>query len=282
MIIFSKMNGSIPLFVIMILVFGFILQPSVFGSNDKEVDKEFKIPPGLSEIAPGVFSLGKSKDVDGKEVEGIMFVHNKKEFVKPQESRGKPPTQTCYTFLTKGGVKWTSAEPWEVNPTNTRGLSTSFIFTNIGSNIAKWEDASNGSVGDTVSTNIMADGISTNNPLTADSSLPDGFNEIYFANISSSGTIAVTTTWYNTSSGQIVEWDQVYDDADFDWSASSFGVVGKMDFENISTHEIGHAVGMGHPSDSCTSETMYRYASYGEIIKRDLNTGDIAGINALY
>ena len=102
-------------------------------------------------------------------------------------------------------------------------------------------------------------------------------------NIASTGVIAVTTTWYNTFSGQIVEWDQVYDDVDFDWSDSSVnGVTGKMDFENISTHEIGHAVGMGHPSDSCSNETMYRYASYGEIIKRDLNTGDIAGINKLY
>ena len=277
------MNSSIPLFVISILVFGFVLQPSVFGSNDKKEDKEFKIPPGLSEIAPGVFSLGKSKDVDGKEVEGIMFVHNKKEFVKPQEARGKPSTQTCYAFLTKGGVKWTGAEPWVVNPINIRGLSNSFIFTNIGLNIAKWEDGSNGVVGDNISANIMADGSSTSASLTADSSSPDGVNEIYFANISNSGTIAVTITWYNTFSGQIIEWDQVYDDVDFDWSDSSVsGVASKMDFENISTHEIGHAVGMGHPSDSCSDETMYRYASFGEIKKRDLNTGDINGINALY
>ena len=169
------------------------------------------------------------------------------------------------------------------NPTNLAGLNSGFILSNIGSNIAKWEDASNGIIGDTISTEIMGGGSTTTATLVADSSAPDGQNEIYFADIGSNGVIAVTTTWYNTFSGQIVEWDQVYDDVDFDWSDSTVsGVAGKMDFENISTHEIGHAVGMGHPSDSCTNETMYRYASYGEIIKRDLNTGDIAGINVLY
>ena len=277
------MNRSIPLFVITILILGFVISPGVFASNEKKEDKEFKIPPGLSEIAPGVLSLGKAKDVNGNDVDGIMFVHYKKEFAKPQGS-GKPSSQTtCYSFLTKGGVKWTGAEPWVVNTSNSRGLGSDFVFNNIGLNIAKWEDASNGVIGDNISTDIMGSGSSTSDTLTADSSSPDGKNEIYFANIASTGVIAVTTTWYNTFSGQIVEWDQVYDDVDFDWSDSSVnGVTGKMDFENISTHEIGHAVGMGHPSDSCSNETMYRYASYGEIIKRDLNTGDIAGINKLY
>jgi len=276
------MNRTVPLVVITILVFGFVMQPSVFGSNEKKEDKEFKIPPGLSEIAPGVFSLGKSKDVNGNEVEGIMFIHNKKEFAKPSGA-GKPSGQTCYAFLTKGGVKWTAPEPWVVNPTNSGGLDPDFILSNIAFNIAKWEDASNGLIGDNISSNIMADGSSTSSILVADSSSPDNQNEIYFANISSSGTIAVTTTWYNTFTKQIVEMDQVFDDLDYDWSDSSVdGVAGKMDFENISNHELGHGIGMGHPSDSCSNETMYRYASYGETKKRDLNTGDIAGINALY
>jgi hypothetical protein len=272
------MNITVPLFVMTILVFGFIMQPNVFGSNEKKEEREFKIPPGLSEISPGVFSLGKSKDVNGNEVEGIMFIHSKKEFLKPSGG-GKPTGQTCYAFLTKGGVKWTSPEPWIVNPTNSRGLNSDFILSNIESNIAKWEDASDGVLGNG-GVEIMGPGSSTNLALSADSSSTDGKNEIYFANISTTATIAVTTTWYNTFTKQIVEMDQVFDDTDFYWSAS--GEAGKMDFENISTHELGHGVGMGHPSDSCTQETMYRYASNGETIKRSLNSGDIAGINALY
>lgn len=81
------------------------------------------------------------------------------------------------------------------------------------------------------------------------------------------------------SQRQIVEWDMMFDDVDFDWGN---GLPTTMDFQNIATHEDGHAAGMGHPSDSCTEETMYRFAAEGEIKKRDLNTGDITGIKALY
>lgn len=42
------------------------------------------------------------------------------------------------------------------------------------------------------------------------------------------------------------------------------------------------AEGVGHPEDSCTEETMYRFAVLGETKKSELNDGDIAGINELY
>jgi predicted Zn-dependent protease len=55
-----------------------------------------------------------------------------------------------------------------------------------------------------------------------------------------------------------------------------------MDFLSIAAHEVGHAAGMDHPENSCTEETMYAYAAYGETKKRDLNDGDVAGIRNLY
>jgi hypothetical protein len=117
-----------------------------------------------------------------------------------------------------------------------------------------------------------------------DSVAPDGKNEVMFGNVSGNGAIAVTTVWGvfggPTWGRFLSEWDQMYDNVDFQWSTS--GESGKMDFENISNHEIGHAFGMGHPSDTCTEETMYRYASEGETKKRDLNTGDVQGIFNLY
>ncbi|MEK0324046.1 MAG: matrixin family metalloprotease [Nitrosopumilus sp.] len=51
---------------------------------------------------------------------------------------------------------------------------------------------------------------------------------------------------------------------------------------NIAAHKIGHVTGMGHPTDDCTEETMYRFAGAGETKKRDLNTRDITGIQRLY
>ena len=197
---------------------------------------------------------------------------------KPQHvPKGKKEDggRKCFAFLAKG-AKWKSVEPWIVNPANREGLSDTFIRDNLAFNIDKWEDAS--------STNILGDGTITTAPLVADTSSPDGKNEVYFADIDSPGAIAVTIVWgiFSGPPGQrkLIEWDQVYDDIDFDWSDS--GASGKMDFENIVTHEIGHSIGMGHPDDTCTEETMYRFADFGETKKRDLNAGDIAGISELY
>ncbi len=55
-----------------------------------------------------------------------------------------------------------------------------------------------------------------------------------------------------------------------------------MDYQNIATHEFGHAVGLGHPEDTCTEETMYAFAAFNETKKRTLEAGDIAGVNDLY
>jgi len=118
----------------------------------------------------------------------------------------------------------------------------------------------------------------------ADTVSPDGKNEVLFADVSSSGAIAVTIVWGIFGgppfARKLVEWDMVFDDVDFGWSTD--GSAGVMDFHNIAAHEIGHAAGLGHPGDSCTEETMYSFANFGETKKRDLNAGDIAGIKALY
>ena len=232
------------------------------------------IPANAIEVAPGVFSLGTATDVDGRIVEGLMFVY-RKENAKPPWAGGGGGGSTCYTFLAKG-AKWKNLEPWVVNPANTQGLNNSFVSGNLALDIQKWEDKS--------LTNIVGDGSSTNDALVADTSSPDNLNEVYFGSIADSGVIAVTIVWgifYGPPSGrELVEWDQVYDQVDFAWSAA--GEAGKMDFENIATHELGHSVGMGHPDNTCTEETMYAYADYGETKKRDLNTGDTAGINSLY
>lgn len=234
-----------------------------------------------------VISLGTGVDPQtGKAVEGLAIIHYKKDFThKPNHpgGGGGTTTSTCFSFLSKG-AKWKTVESWVVNPANTRSLTDTFVFNNLSSNITKWEDAADGTVGNGVSVDILGNGSQTTNTLLADTQNPDAQNEVYFADISSSGAIAVTIVWGIFSGPpsvrELVEWDQVYDDVDFDWSAS--GEAGKMDFENISTHEIGHSDGMGHPDDSCINETMYRFSQNGETKKRDLNTGDIAGINQLY
>ncbi len=207
-----------------------------------------------------------------------MFIDYKKGNTKPPWAGGGgggTTTTTCFALLAKG-AKWKNVEPWYINPANTEGLSDAFVFSNIAADIQKWEDAS--------SANILGNGSINTSILVADESSPDGVNEVYFGNVDSTGAIAVTIVWGifsgPPSQRRLVEWDQVYDQADYNWSSS--GEANKMDFENIATHEIGHSVGMGHPPDGCVNETMYRFATEGETKKRDLNSGDIAGINDLY
>ena len=239
---------------------------------------KFQLPANAVRINDNLYSLGKSFDRgSGKEVEGFAIIHRKDETVKSNGAKTAPTI--CYGFLADG-AKWKGdPEPWIVNPTNTRGLDPTFIFNNLTADIAKWEKAA--------AYNILGNGTITDVALSADTAAPDNQNEVYFADLSDPNTIAVTIVWGifggPTFGRQLVEWDQVYDDVTFNWSMSATGEAGKMDFENIATHELGHSVGMADLYNSkCAKETMYGYAGFGETIKRDLNAGDIFGISKLY
>ena len=104
-----------------------------------------------------------------------------------------------------------------------------------------------------------------------------------FENLGDDGPIAFAIVWGIFSGPpqgrKLVEWDAVFN-SDYDWSLS--GEANKMDYQNIATHEFGHALGLGHPESTCTEETMYAFASFGETKKRTLELGDIAGVNELY
>ncbi len=254
------------------------------------------IPAHAVELAPGVFYLGTA-NANGKLVEGYAFVDYKKNPVKPGtvcgngvcdpgETVKKCPADcgggipdedsTCYGFLSKG-AKWKTVEPYVVNPENTAGLDMNFVFSNFESDIAKWENAA--------VTNIVGYGYTTADVLEADAVSPDNLNEIYFGSIAEPGAIAITIVWGifggPPKSRELVEWDQVYDQVDFQWSAN--GDANKMDFESIATHELGHTMGLDDLyTDGCSEQTMYGYASEGETNKRTLESGDIAGVRTLY
>lgn len=275
-----KKNGLFVFLGILILAVSvFVVAKPDFVSTKNPGSNSFEIPAHAVQISESVFSLGTARDVDGRLVEGFMFVYYKKENAKPSGIGGSNGGSTCYAFLAKG-AKWKTVEPYLVNPLNAAGLDTEFVRSNLALDISKWEDAAGFNI------NILGDENLEGIVDRTNIGNLNGQNEVIFANIDSPGAIAVTIVWGFFSgppqNRELVEWDQVYDDVDFNWSSSSLGEAGKMDFENIATHELGHSVGMGHPSDTCTEETMYRYASFGETKKRTLNAGDIAGINALY
>lgn len=273
----------------------------VFAAKPSFSNKKGKvgIPSDAIEVAPGVFYLGKAKD-KGRIVEGYAFVKYKKGFGKPtgcnnddkcqgwEDSscadcqgggNGEEPASSCYGFLAKG-AKWKEIENYIVDAENTRGLKENFIASNLAADIEKWKVAAGKDIlGKEVSG--VVDGADLDNP--------DDKNEVYFADIDSVNAIGMTIIWGIFGGPppfrELVEWDQIYDDVDFDWSedCDNENCVDKMDFENIATHELGHSVGLDDLYNSkCSEQTMYGYAGYGETNKRILEAGDIAGIQTLY
>ena len=241
------------------------------------------IPENARQVSENVWSLGTSIDPEhGDVVEGYMIVHRKDAYKKPSGTpggggSGSDTTSTCYTFLASG-AKWKTVEPWIVNPTNNSNIPGQTVFNILSEGIEKWEDAAG-------NPNIIGEGSTTTVPLEADSSSMDGVNEVFFDALDS-GTIGVTIVWGifggPPRGRELREWDQVYNTY-YSWSAETSGVGGKMDFDNIATHELGHTFGLGDLyTTSCTDETMYGYGGYAQTDKRTLNAGDIAGISSLY
>lgn len=249
-----------------------------------DVPPPFKLPKTALRITDELYKLPSVPDPQtGQLVEAYAIVHKKDKFRTASAHRsGQARVKSaCYGFFASG-AKWRTVEPWVVNASGS-GLMDSFVLSNLSANIAKWEDATDGLLGNG-GLNVLGDGSMTSAPLSVDTVSPDNVNEVYFGPIDDPNTIAVTVVWGYfsgpSSLRRLIEWDQIYS-TNFSWSAT--GEAGKMDFENISTHELGHSVGLKDIyTSSCADETMYGYATEGETKKRDLNTGDITGMNILY
>ncbi len=277
---FASGGKKITMFLIALIL---LTQP-VFAkapeANSSPKNREFQLPANAVKIDDDTYYLGKAKDPQTSEmVEGYVFIHHKN---SPAKSGGNAKqTSICYGYLATG-AKWKNVENWVINPANNIGLSDIFLLNTTAADIAKWEDAADGVVGNSLGVNRVGDGAIVN--YFTDTTKLDGINEVQFGPIADTNTIAVTTVWGifsgPTFQRKLVEWDQAFNTF-YRWSAS--GEAGKMDYQNISTHELGHAVGMADLyTSSCAEETMYGYASLGETKKQTLNGGDILGIDRLY
>ena len=197
------------------------------------------------------------------------FIHYDKGQRKNTEtSLSIPGSGTCWkTFAT-----WNNSIPvsYVINPTNSQGLSTSFITSAIYASAETWDDATD---------RELFNNIYTINSRAKYGRL-DGKNSIVFGK-TSPGTIAVTSTWYYTATGQIVEFDMKLNTY-YTWGNADLNSR-VMDTQNIVTHELGHGVGEDDIyADSCSEVTMYGYGDIGETKKRTLELQDIAGLLSLY
>jgi hypothetical protein len=264
-----------------------VLAGGVAASRAGAEPKGWKLPADAKLVGDDVYEIG-TKQVNGKTLTGWAFVHRGHN-AKP--SGGGSTGSKAYAYIA-AGLKWkTFGESYVVDPTVTNwdGASdATYIRSVISGAVSKWEDAANGSVGDGTSVNIFGNEVSGTVDRTKIGNTYNNVNEVCFAPIAENNVIAVTMVWgyYSgpASVREIVEWDQIYDDdGDFTWGdVATNGNADDMDFDDIATHEVGHAFGMDHPGLTYSNETMYAYASEGETKKRSLNAGDITGINGLY
>jgi hypothetical protein len=98
-----------------------------------------------------------------------------------------------------------------------------------------------------------------------------------------SNAIATNVFWLVDAGAfmRVVENDVCFNGYNYTWSDS--GQAGRMDVQNIATHEFGHNLVLADLYDYASREfTMYGYASLGETKKRTLANDDVNGIRFIY
>jgi hypothetical protein len=260
---------------------------AVGASPVQAAPKGWSLPANAREVAPDTYEVA-SAEVDGRTLTCWAIIH-RGHAAKPAGAGGAGKGgNTCYAYLA-AGLKWKSVKNYVVDPSvsNSDGsLTSTYVRSVVADAIGQWEDAADGTPDDGHAVQVMGDEVAGTVNEAGIGHIANGVNECCFAPIAEPGVIAVTWAWgyYSgpTKTRELLEWDQQYDDdGNWTWGDATLNA-GVMDFANIAAHEIGHAFGMGHPSGTCTHETMYAYASAGELTKRDLDAGDIAGIDNLY
>jgi len=114
----------------------------------------------------------------------------------------------------------------------------------------------------------------------------DNFNLITLANTAAnrdivSDNIAVTLIW-STSRGSLSYWPLAETDVVFNPKApiATDGRSTAFDLQAVLTHELGHALGLGH--SSIPAATMWPYGDQGETRDRTPDADDVASVHAAY
>lgn len=115
------------------------------------------------------------------------------------------------------------------------------------------------------------------------------------------GWIAVAYVWYYTATGNIAEFDILFNNL-YSWTYTqptgidgtpyddpdNLGRANTFDLRNIATHEAGHTLMLDDiydDNDGVAGEnllTMYGYGNYRELLKDTLQRGDHLGVSYIY
>ncbi|HUV42716.1 MAG TPA: matrixin family metalloprotease [Patescibacteria group bacterium] len=198
------------------------------------------------------------------DLEKITFIHYAK-----SAKNSKPvwdDTVDKFKFIA-GGIRWADTMTYEVNPYGSY-LNENEVIATLSESLETWDIETSFEL---FATPELDDSVSFNENR-------DYTNTVTWGSLGS-GIIAVNQFWYNPALKIIVESDVVFSTG-FTWSLA--GESGKMDLQNIATHEFGHNGLSDLYMPPSTALTMYGYSGYGEIDKQTLGTGDWLGIQELY
>lgn len=160
-----------------------------------------------------------------------------------------------------------------VNSSSAPSSIRSNVNTIVSTSFASWNQAL---IGSSSKPTLIASGATSINR-----SRYDGQNVIAWGRTSRSA-LAVTYTWYYPSTGLAAEEDTIVNSR-VSWSWSPTCGANSYDAQNVLTHEFGHWYGLNDEYTTPFIEnTMYGYASKGEVKKDSLTTGDTQGLQALY
>ena len=188
-------------------------------------------------------------------------------------------------------LRWRADNPWvaapslpiAANPLNANGIYAEELRAAVIKGMVRWQDASGGQLlwdywdGDKLAdfpSVIAHDGVSTIFFLSASPEPP----------LLSMSTAAYTQLWFDDETATITEFDMVLNDGGFTFvptaAEAQYGVgpsVRVAYLDDVITHELGHALGVGH--SGVLSSTMFTWA-WAE--QSTLACDDQAAVHALY
>ncbi|MEO6213505.1 MAG: matrixin family metalloprotease [Vicinamibacterales bacterium] len=157
--------------------------------------------------------------------------------------------------------------PYYINPVNA-DMSEDAAIAAIQTGAMNWTSQSNANILPYYMGRTTGSSISRNNK-----------NEVFFRD-TAAGSLAAETYWWYDGSYKLVEADILIYDGGFTFFGGDSGCSGGLYLQDITTHEFGHALGLGH--SGVATATMYPVISWCGLDMRTLDNDDQAGIEQLY